>query len=316
MSKHSSDRGHSPEPLQDYVNLLLGGGADDQPAGVEHMAANDASVSRAPEPELPATQPPATEPAAAAKTQPLSEQVPRNAPSTSDYPNSLFSPEEQRAIDAVAEQVAKPAVALSAQQEEVPQRQYAEPLRIKLPLPRLKPAETLPETAAAESTVSEVANSREWLANGRPAWAQQPFECLLFYVGGLTLAVPLSELGSIYSLEDGLTPLFGRAEWFMGLLAIKTGNLRVVDTGQLVMPERYKEGMRDEYRYGLSINQMDWCLAVDKVSDAILLQPEEVKWRSERSKRPWLAGTVVEHMCALMDVSQLADMFEANGVQQ
>src|SRR5690349_2280634 len=33
----------------------------------------------------------------------------------------------------------------------------------------------------------------------RPAWAAEPFECLLFDVAGLTLAVPLVCLGSIYS---------------------------------------------------------------------------------------------------------------------
>ena len=29
-----------------------------------------------------------------------------------------------------------------------------------------------------------------------------------------------------------------------------------------------------------------------------VLRPEQVRWRSARSKRPWLAGTVVKHMCA------------------
>ncbi len=48
-------------------------------------------------------------------------------------------------------------------------------------------------------------------SDGRPAWAADAFECLLFDVAGLTLAVPLVCLGSIYSLAgQELTPLFGQ----------------------------------------------------------------------------------------------------------
>jgi purine-binding chemotaxis protein CheW len=151
----------------------------------------------------------------------------------------------------------------------------------------------------------------QWLENGRPSWAQSRFECLLFNVGGLMLAVPLVELGTIYPLEADLTPIFGQVDWFMGLLTVKDGNLRTVDTAKLVMPERYDESMKEQFNYVISINEMDWGLAVDSVSTAIILEPDEVRWRSQRSKRPWLAGTVVEHMCALIDVSQLAVMLEA-----
>jgi purine-binding chemotaxis protein CheW len=132
---------------------------------------------------------------------------------------------------------------------------------------------------------------------------------LLFSVGGLTLAVPLVELGIIFPLQQELTPLFGQAKWFMGLLNIKGQNIRSVNTAKIVMPERYQATMDDNYRYVITINDVDWGLAVDSVASAITLEPEDVRWRSERGKRPWLAGTVVDHMCALLDVSQLAAMF-------
>jgi purine-binding chemotaxis protein CheW len=154
---------------------------------------------------------------------------------------------------------------------------------------------------------------REWLDNGRPEWAQGRFECLMFSVGGLTLAVPLIELGNISPLTDELTPLFGQIDWFMGLLPTRSGaKLRTVDTAKIVMPERYHDGLRDNYRFVISISGMDWGLAVDDVSTAISLSPEDVKWRSQRSKRPWLAGTLVSQMCAVLDIQQLAYlMFQA-----
>jgi purine-binding chemotaxis protein CheW len=147
---------------------------------------------------------------------------------------------------------------------------------------------------------------REWLANGRPEWAQGRFECLMFSVGGLSLAVPLIELGNISPLTDELTPLFGQIDWFMGLLPTRNGKLRTVDTAKIVMPERYQDSLREKYRFVISIAGMDWGLAVDDVSTAISLSPEDVKWRSQRSKRPWLAGTLVAQMCAVLDIQQLA----------
>jgi purine-binding chemotaxis protein CheW len=158
-------------------------------------------------------------------------------------------------------------------------------------------------TAAAEPA--------PWLANGRPGWAQRPFECLLFRVGGLGLVAPLAELGSIYKLEPGaLTTIFGQAPWFMGLLPVKGYNIRTIDAAQVVMPERYTPALREQYRYVISLHGSDWGLAVDAVADSIILQPDEVRWRSQRGKRPWLAGTVIERMCALLDVAQLVWMFE------
>ena len=154
-------------------------------------------------------------------------------------------------------------------------------------------------------------SATQWLDNGRPDWAQKEFECLLFSVGGLTLAVPLVELGSIYPKAEELTPIFGQIDWFMGLMVGKEegSNIKVVNTAKVVMPERYSDDMKDQYSYIVSINNVDWGLAVDSVATAITLQPDDVKWRSSRSKRPWLAGTVVDHMCALLDISQLAIMF-------
>ncbi|RPT74986.1 hypothetical protein [Pseudomonas aeruginosa] len=56
--------------------------------------------------------------------------------------------------------------------------------------------------------------------------------------------------------------------------------------------------------------------AVHQVSRSIRLDPAEVKWRSQRSQRPWLAGTVIEHMCALLDVAALAELIASGAVKR
>lgn len=151
-------------------------------------------------------------------------------------------------------------------------------------------------------------------ANGRPLWAQAPFECLLFEVVGLKLAAPLVELGGIARIGDGLTPIFGQSEWFMGLLRWNDRNIRVVDTARLIMPERLPalaDGQRPPYEFVLLIEGTDWGLAIDSATEAMHLQPDEVRWRISQQNRQWLAGTVLEKMCALLDMGSVARLLQA-----
>ncbi|WP_223460018.1 MULTISPECIES: CheW domain-containing protein [unclassified Pseudomonas] len=152
--------------------------------------------------------------------------------------------------------------------------------------------------------------------DGRPSWAAEPFECLLFDVAGLTLAVPLVCLGSIYSLAGHeLTPLFGQPEWFLGILPSQAGNLKVLDTARWVMPDRYRDDFKQGLQYVISVQGYEWGLAVHQVSRSLRLDPNEIKWRSHRGQRPWLAGTVIEHMCALLDVASLAELIASGGAK-
>lgn len=146
----------------------------------------------------------------------------------------------------------------------------------------------------------------EWGGNGRPMWAQHRFDALLFQVSGLTLAVPLIALGQIQPLTDNLTSIFGQSDWFMGLLSSPAGQIKTVNTALFVMPEKYNDDFLKTVKYVMTIDGMSWGLAVDSVNQPITLDPEDVNWRSQRSKRPWLAGTVKSAMCALIDIPQMA----------
>ena len=191
------------------------------------------------------------------------------------------------------------------------------PVALALPL-----AEVLPDGGLLTPPVLEVQRSVAFGTrlpvqdDGRPAWASEPFECLLFDVAGLTLAVPLICLGSIYSLQGReLTPLFGQPEWFLGILPSQSGKLNVLDTARWVMPERYRDDFREGLQYVISVQGYEWGLAVHQVSRALRLDPNQIKWRSQRGQRPWLAGTVIEHMCALLDVAELAQLIASGATR-
>ncbi|WP_045860398.1 chemotaxis protein CheW [Teredinibacter purpureus] len=152
----------------------------------------------------------------------------------------------------------------------------------------------------------------EWADNGRPQWAQNRFDVLLFDVAGLTLAVPLIALGQIQPIAEELTPIFGQSDWFMGLLTTPHGQIRTVNTALFVMPEKYSDCFLSSAKYVVSIDGLPWGLAVDSVNQPISLDPDEVKWRAHRSGRPWLAGTVKSAMCALIDIPQMGAMLQAS----
>lgn len=169
-----------------------------------------------------------------------------------------------------------------------------------------EPEEVVTPTAAATpQPVATPEPEPEPQPQGRPDWAEHAFECLIFKVAGLQLAVPLVLLGAIHRMESELHEIPGRPPWFMGMLPSNERNLRVVDTAEWVMAGRVPQGAREGYKFVIRLDQSDWGLACDEVAQSFRLSPDDVKWRSERSRRPWLAGTVVGHMCALLDVSAM-----------
>src|SRR5690606_21346712 len=112
----------------------------------------------------------------------------------------------------------------------VPQAEPVQPAVVEsatvVPVPVPVPVHVRAEPVVELEVAPEPAGPRVPLEQGQPEWGEAPFECLLFDVAGLTLAVPLVSLGSIYSLAgEELTPLFGQPDWFLGILPCQAGNL-------------------------------------------------------------------------------------------
>ncbi|MHA7878397.1 MAG: chemotaxis protein CheW [Saccharospirillum sp.] len=188
------------------------------------------------------------------------------------------------------------------------------PIRAEVPAP-VSPV-SAPHTEAEPAVEPQASPEPKpdldiWLDNGRPAWAQERFDCLMFVVDGLRLAVPLVLLGNIHPLERDLTPLFDQPKWFLGLLSLgQERTIRVVDTAKLVMPERYRPESVDELAYAVGVHDSDWAFGCHQIEGSLTLLPEQVKWRSSRTSRPWLAGTVIDEMCALVDLHAFARTLE------
>ena len=142
--------------------------------------------------------------------------------------------------------------------------------------------------------------------------SSQGVECLIFKVAGLKLAIPLSLLGGVHNASDKITPLFGQADWSLGVWQSDEQKLTIVDSAQLIMPERGISLSDHGFGFVIQLDRSHWALACQEICDTITLVYDSIKWRGDNSKRPWLAGTVIDEMCALIDVPNLMDMLEDN----
>lgn len=175
---------------------------------------------------------------------------------------------------------------------------------------------TPPEAIQAKEVTPEADKTYETLKKKSESGLQdrvsERFQALFFEVAGLTMAVPLIDLGGIHQI-DKIGPLFGKPEWFMGVMLHRDEKINVVNAAKWVMPEKYTQKLEDalNYQYVIMLAESDWGFASDKLINTVELSKADVKWRQADSKRPWLAGMVKERMCALIDVYQLISLLNA-----
>jgi len=138
------------------------------------------------------------------------------------------------------------------------------------------------------------------------------FQVMLFKVAGLTLAVPLDGLNGVVEWKDDLAEMPGHADFYLGILQHLGQRIPVVEMASLVFPAEKLKSLnvpapRDRITRIVLIDEGRWGLAVDSVEEVITLQQDQVRWRSERTQRKWLLGTVIDHMCALIDPQAFAE---------
>jgi purine-binding chemotaxis protein CheW len=166
-----------------------------------------------------------------------------------------------------------------------------------------------PKTPAAAPAVSPPVSAAQAPAPGVPEWAGTGFQALLFEVAGLTLAVPLVKLKGVVNDIGGLTPGPGPSPLAAGVFDYQGLQAQVVDTARLVLPAERAAQLDDNVaarcHHLVMIDEGRRALACTRIGEVIELDSAAVRWRGERGKRLWLAGTVIGQMCALLDTDQL-----------
>lgn len=246
----------------------------------------------------------------------------------------LSTIENQRTVNNISAAQNVPLEKESVSNSKIKSTQEAPKLDLSLFLPKIKTLsdteitqqiEVLAQAAvsqaqkeqASQQVIKAQAEAGEGLIrnlDNAPSWAVPDFQVLLFAVAGLKMAVPLNELNGIVEWGDEyITELPGHKSWYLGIIQNQGQNVPVIDTLQQVVPENRwpAEHLKDKkFKHIILIDNKRWGLACETVLEVVTLKTDSVKWRSSRTKRRWLLGTVIEHMCALLDSSEFAAMLK------
>jgi purine-binding chemotaxis protein CheW len=187
---------------------------------------------------------------------------------------------------------------------------------VKLAMPVARPVISVSESKSVAEVTTEAADTVVASANATklqalsvmPEWSRQEFQALFFKLENLILAAPLTELARTIKIERQPRPVPGQPDWFLGLLDDHESRIGVLDTGQLVFGKtRGKQRNLEQkpFQHILITSDCRWGLAFDEVVTIGRLQPDKVRWRTSRQKQPWLIGTVIEELTAVIDIRQL-----------
>jgi purine-binding chemotaxis protein CheW len=190
--------------------------------------------------------------------------------------------------------------------------------RLNIPLGNKNIALTDTIKNVAETSLVTQKSQGDFSVKSKKPYRQGDFQALYFDVGGLTLAVPLIELGGIHQ-ADKITSLIGKPEWFKGVMLYRDEKINVVDTALWVMPEKCDEKLKKSlnYQYIIMLNKSGWGLSAENLIDTVILKQEDVKWIDSPTKRPWLAGLVKDKMCALLDIDSLIQLLnDGSGINK
>ena len=74
------------------------------------------------------------------------------------------------------------------------------------------------------------------------------------------------------------------------------------------MPERFESlAARQPGSHILVVGGERWGLACDGLQRPVMLQADDVRWRDARQSKRWMAGTLVDKLCILLDVPGLIE---------
>jgi len=173
-------------------------------------------------------------------------------------------------------------------------------------------AEAVLETAVVETTVSETTSPPP---EPLVPVSGEIVEYLLFKVAGfLTLSVPLARLNGIVKWNGEITPIPGHADWFLGLISNRGRQVKVIDIAKFVIPKNHKSrqaiAAERQFKHLLLVDGGKYGLACDELGQVLKLSADKIRWRDNRGSRPWLAGTIIEQMSALLDVDSFIEMLK------
>jgi purine-binding chemotaxis protein CheW len=144
-----------------------------------------------------------------------------------------------------------------------------------------------------------------------PDWVEGAFQVLLFEVNGIKLGIPLSSLVGILTFSGEASQLPGQPAWSLGVILNREEKVVVINSAKLLMPERLDDNAIIAPQHLLLIGDGQRALAVDSICNTLIVEIEEIRWRTGSGVRPWYAGIIIQELSVLLDVDGILEMLAA-----
>lgn len=139
-------------------------------------------------------------------------------------------------------------------------------------------------------------------------------EYLAFVADGLTLAIPRARAAGVVRCAVQARETADTAPpWLLGYFAHCGNAVAAVEIARILIPGAEAEGAA-QLRTIVLLHGGRIGLVCDAIAGPLVIAPNEVCWRSERTRRPWLAGTAAARGCAILDIEALIDLVRAAGI--
>lgn len=146
-----------------------------------------------------------------------------------------------------------------------------------------------------------------------PDWGNRVFQAMVFKVGELSLAVPLVELAGVVEWRPDPADNIDVNGFYLGRQPHAGQSVMVFDVARFIFPAERFEALCCPEPYSrisriILIDKGKIGLACDEVFEVISIQPDQVNWRSEKTRRKWLAGTMLEQLTVVLDARTMAEL--------
>ncbi len=134
-------------------------------------------------------------------------------------------------------------------------------------------------------------------------------KCFVFAVAGLKLALPLARVTEIVDFSECRGAAAGL---LLGELVHEGRSVPVLDSARILLPDR---NVTPSYQWLVIIDHGSYALACDSVEPNMDVAYDAVCWRTHFTKRRWLAGTLLQQRCALLDADEIYDQSADNSLR-
>lgn len=134
-------------------------------------------------------------------------------------------------------------------------------------------------------------------------------KCFVFSVAGLKLALPLARVTEV--MEFSVCAGVPAPPSVLGQLTYENKQVPVLDSARIFLSG---SSTVTAYQWLVIVDHGGYALACDSIEPNMEIAHDAVRWRTPLTKRRWLAGTLLQQRCALLDADEVYEQSADNPV--